>query len=139
MMEQSVLGETKHWFKHLLKAGEAAIEAAENCPLDDDPESVVSRLVISQRELVRGDVKKFRAKVALIESREQIKQVRQAAKKFAVTFDRRYWKPGTFVYPMHVFMDPEHKFSAQQVQQIQALKVGETVDLEDGRMVQRAE
>lgn len=32
MMEQSVLSETKRWFKDLLKAGEAAIEAAEHCP-----------------------------------------------------------------------------------------------------------
>jgi hypothetical protein len=136
MMEQSVLSETKRWFKDLLKAGEAAIEAAESCPLDDDPESLVSMLVISQRDLVRGDVKKFHAKVALIESRERIKQT---TKKFAVTFDRRYWKPGTFMYPMHVFLDPDHQFSAQQVKQIQALEIGETVDLADGRMVTRAE
>jgi hypothetical protein len=136
MMEQSVLSETKRWFNDLLKAGEAAIEAAENCPLDDDPESVVSMLVMSQRDLVRGDVKKFRAKVALIESRERIKQT---TKKFAVTIDRRYWKQGTFVYPMHVFLDPDHRFSTQQVQQIQALNIGETIDLADGRVVQRTE
>lgn len=136
MMEQSVLSETRRWFKDLLKAGEAAIEAAQNCPLDDDPENEVSMLVISQRDLVRGDVKKFHAKVALIESRERIKQI---AKKFAVTFDRRYWKPGTFVYPMHVFLDPDHRFSVQQVQQIQALNIGETIDLADGRVVQRTE
>jgi hypothetical protein len=136
MMEQSVLSDSKRWFKDLLKAGEAAIEAAENCPLDDDPDSALSMLVASQRDLVRGDVKKFRAKVALLESRDQI---RQSAKKFAVTFDRRYWKPGTFVYPMHVFLDPDHRFSEQQVQQIQSLGVGEMVDLADGRMVQRAD
>lgn len=136
MMEQSVLSETKRWFKDLLKAGEAAIEAAENCPVDDDPENFVARLVMSQRDLVRGDVKKFRAKVALIESREQIKQV---AKKFTVTFDHRYWKPGTFAYPMHVFFDPAHRFSTEQVQQIQALNIGDTIDLMDGRVVKRAE
>jgi hypothetical protein len=136
MMEQSVLADSKRWFKDLLKAGEAAIEAAENCPLDDDPENLASMLVISQRDQVRGDVKTFRAKVALLESRDQI---RQGAKKFAVTFDRRYWKPGTFVYPMHVFLDPDHRFLTEQVQQIQALEIGEKVDLGDGRVVQRAE
>jgi hypothetical protein len=38
---------------------------------------------------------------------------------------------------MHVFLDPEHKFLVQQIQQIQALKIGETIDLADGRTVQR--
>ena len=84
-----------------------------------------------QRDLVRGEVVRFRAKLA------SLSPVKQVEKKFAVTFDRRYWKQGTFVYPMHVFLDPEHKFLAQQIQQIQALKVGETIDLDDGRTVQR--
>ncbi|RFU45157.1 hypothetical protein [Paraburkholderia sp. DHOC27] len=136
MMEQSVLADSKRWFKDLLKAGEAAIEAAESCPLDDDPENLASMLVLSQRDQVRGDVKKFRAKVALLESRDQLKH---GAKKFAVTFDLRYWKPGTFTYPMQVFLDPDHKFSAQQVRQVQALVVGETIDLGDGRIVQRSQ
>jgi hypothetical protein len=136
MMEQGVLSDSKRWLNDLLKAGEAAIEAAENCALDDDPESALSMLVISQRDQVRGDVKKFRAKVASLESQEQLRQV---AKRFAVSFDRRYWKPGTFVYPMQVFLDPDHGFSLQQVSQIQALGVGETVDLGDGRVVQRSE
>jgi hypothetical protein len=136
MMEQGVLSDSKRWLNDLLKAGEAAIEAAENCALDDDPENALSMLVISQRDQVRGDVKKFRAKVASLESQEQLRQV---AKRFAVSFDRRYWKPGTFVYPMQVFLDPDHGFSLQQVSQIQALGVGETVDLGDGRVVQRSE
>jgi hypothetical protein len=136
MMEQSVLSETKRWFKDLLKAGEAAIEAAENCPVDEDPENLASMLVTSQRDLVRGDVKKFRAKVALMESSEQIKQV---TRKFTVTFDSRYWKPGTFMYPMHVFFDPAHRFSTEQVRQVQALNIGDSIDLADGRMVKRAE
>jgi hypothetical protein len=131
MMENNGLSDTKQWLQGLVQAAEAAIAAAENCPAVSDPESEAAMLVTSQRDLVRGEVVRFRAKLA------SLSPVKQVEKKFAVTFDRRYWKQGTFVYPMHVFLDPEHKFLAQQIQQIQALKVGETIDLADGRTVQR--
>jgi hypothetical protein len=131
MMENNGLSDTKQWLRGLVQAAEAAIAAAENCPAVSDPESEAAMLVTSQRDLVRGEVVRFRAKLA------SLSPVKQVEKKFAVTFDRRYWKQGTFVYPMHVFLDPEHKFLAQQIQQIQALKVGETIDLADGRTVQR--
>jgi hypothetical protein len=131
MMENNGLSDTKQWLQGLVQAAEAAIAAAENCPAVSDPESEVAMLVTSQRDLARGEVVRFRAKLA------SLSPVKQVDKKFAVTFDRRYWKQGTFVYPMHVFLDPEHKFLAQQIQQIQALKVGETIDLADGRTVQR--
>jgi hypothetical protein len=131
MMENNGLSDMKQWLQGLVEAAEAAIAAAENCPAVSDPESEVAMLVTSQRDLVRGEVVRFRAKLA------SLSPVKQVEKKFAVTFDRRYWKQGTFVYPMHVFLDPEHKFLAQQVQQIQALKIGETIDLADGRTVQR--
>lgn len=127
----SALSDTKRWLKELVVAGEAALANAERFTTDGGATSEIAELVTSQRDLVRGDVVKFRAKLASLEP------VRQVEKKFAVTFDRRYWKPGTFVYPMHVFLDPEHRFSAQQVQQIQALKIGEQIDLADGRVVQR--
>jgi hypothetical protein len=130
-MENNGLSDTKQWLQGLVQAAEAAIAAAENCPAVSDPESEAAMLVTSQRDLVRGEVVRFRAKLA------SLSPVKQVEKKFAVTFDRRYWKQGTFVYPMHVFLDPEHKFLAQQIQQIQALKVGETIDLADGRTVQR--
>jgi hypothetical protein len=133
MMEDNPLSDTKRWLQGLVQAGEAALQAAENCPEANDPASEVGMIVASQRDLVRGEVVKFRAKLA------SATPVRQIAKTFAVTFDRRYWKQGTFVYPLHVFHDPEHRFSAEQVQQVQALKVGETVDLADGRVVQRQE
>jgi hypothetical protein len=116
MMENNGLSDTKQWLQGLVQAAEAAIAAAENCPAVSDPESEVAMLVTSQRDLVRSEVVRFRA---------------------TLSFDRRYWKQGTFVYPMHVFLDPEHKFSAQHIQQIQALKIGETIDLADGRTVQR--
>jgi hypothetical protein len=137
MMENNGLSDTKQWLQGLVQAAEAAIAAAENCPAVNDPASEVAMLVTSQRELVRGEVVRFRARLASLSPVSPRNPVRQVEKKFAVTFDRRYWKQGTFVYPMHVFLDPEHKFSAQQVQQIQALKIGETVDLADGRTVQR--
>jgi hypothetical protein len=121
MMENNGLSDTKQWLRGLVQAAEAAIAAAENCPAVSDPESEAAMLVTSQRDLVRGEVVRFRAKLA------SLSPVKQVEKKFAVTFDRRYWKQGTFVYPMHVFLDPEHKFLAQQIQQIQALKVGRTV------------
>ena len=130
-MENNGLPDTKRWLEGLVLAGEAALAAAENCPGVSDPESEVAMLVTSQSEVVRGEVVRFRAKL------ESLSPVKPVEKRFAVTFDKRYWKQGTFVYPLHVFLDPEHKFSAQQVQQIQALKIGETIDLADGRTVQR--
>jgi hypothetical protein len=133
-MENNGLSDTKQWLQGLVQAAEAAIAAAENCPAVSDPESEVAMLVTAQRDLVRGEVVRFRAK---LESLGPLSPAKPVEKKFAVTFDRRYWKQGTFVYPMHVFLDPEHKFLAQQIQQIQALKIGETVDLADGRTVQR--
>lgn len=133
MTEENTLSETRRWFKALVEAGEAALAAAEDCLLDSNPGSGVLLLVNSQRELVRGDVVKFRAKLASFNAPKQIEPER----RYAVTFDHRYWKPGTFVYPMHVFLDPAHRFSAQQARRIQALKIGETVDLADGRVVQR--
>ena len=137
MMENNGLSDTKQWLQGLVQAAEVAIAAAENCPAVSDPQSEVAMLVTSQRDLVRGEVVRFRARLASLSPVSPLKPVRQVEKKFAVTFDRRYWKQGTFVYPMHVFLDPEHKFSVQQVQQIQALKIGETIDLADGRTVQR--
>jgi hypothetical protein len=134
MMENNGLSDMKQWLQGLAEAAEAAIAAAENCPAVSDPESEVAMLVTSQRDLVRDEVVRFRAK---LESLSPLSPAKPVEKKFAVTFDRRYWKQGTFVYPMHVFLDPEHKFLAQQVQQIQALKIGETIDLADGRTVQR--
>lgn len=133
MMEHSGLSETKRWFKELVEAGEAALAASENCLDGSDPESEVAVLVTSQRELVRGGVVKFRAKLASATPARQVEQ----AKTFAVTFDGRFWKPGTVVYPMHVFLDPEHRFASEQVRQIQSLKPGESVDLADGRVVRR--
>jgi hypothetical protein len=134
MMENNGLSDTKQWLQGLVQAAEAAIAAAENCPAVSDPESEVAMLVTSQRDLVRSEVVRFRATLASLGPLSPAKPVE---KKFAVSFDRRYWKQGTFVYPMHVFLDPEHKFSAQHIQQIQALKIGETIDLADGRTVQR--
>lgn len=134
MMENNGLSDTKQWLQGLVQSAEAAIAAAENCPGMSDPESEVAMLVTSQRDVVRGEVVRFRAR---LESLGPLSPVKQVEKKFAVTFDRRYWKQGTFVYPMQVFLDPEHKFSGQQVLQIQALRIGETLDLADGRTVQR--
>ncbi|SDG38067.1 hypothetical protein [Paraburkholderia phenazinium] len=127
----SGLSDTKRWLKELVEAGEAAVANAERFTADSGAAGEILELVTSQRDLVRGDVVKFRARLASLDP------VKQVEKKFAVTFDHRYWKPGTFVYPIHVFLDPEHRFSAQQIQQIQALKVGEQIDLADGRVVQR--
>lgn len=127
----SALSDAKRWMKELVEAGEAAVANAERFTAGNGAASDIAELVTSQRDLVRGDVVKFRAKLASFE------RVKHAEKKFAVTFDRRYWKQGTFVYPMYVFLDPEHRFSAQQVQQIQALRIGEQIDLADGRVVQR--
>jgi hypothetical protein len=131
MMVKSGLSDRKRWLEGLVRAGEAAVAAAENCPGIDDPASEVAMLVTSQRDYVRGEVVRFRAKLVALGP------VRPAEKKFAVTFDRRYWKQGTFVYPMQVFLDPAHNFTAQQVQQIQTLDIGGTLDLGDGRTVQR--
>ncbi|MGF6721659.1 hypothetical protein P3T43_001006 [Paraburkholderia sp. GAS41] len=133
-MENNGLSDTKQWLQGLVQSAEAALAAAQNCPGLDDPESEVTLLVTSQREVVRGEVVRFRATLV---SLGLPGPVRQVEKKFAVTFDRRYWKQGTFVYPIHVFLDPEHKFSAQQVGRIQTLELGETLDLADGRTVQR--
>ncbi|MDE1179948.1 hypothetical protein [Paraburkholderia sp.] len=131
MAEHNTLSGTNRWLMDLVKAGEAAIAASEDCAAHTDPASDISMLLNSQRELVRGDVTRVRAKLAALTP------VTQAERQFAVTFDRRFWKTGTFVYPMSVFLDPAHQFSAQQVQQVQTLNIGESVDLGDGRTVMR--
>ncbi|WP_144151847.1 hypothetical protein [Paraburkholderia sp. BCC1885] len=132
MMANSELSEMKRWLEGLVQAGEAAVTAAENCPGMDNPQSELALFVTSQRDVVRGEVVRFRAKLATLGP-----AARPVEKKFGVTFDQRYWKPGTFVYPLQVFLDPEHNFTAQQVRQIQTLEIGQTVDLGDGRTVQR--
>ena len=113
MKEIDPVSERKRWLQELVQAGEAGM------------------LVSSQRDFVSGEVVRFRTQIASLGPAKQVE------KKFAVTFDRRYWKQGMFVYPMHVFLDPEHRFSAEQAGQVAALKVGETIDLADGRIVQR--
>jgi hypothetical protein len=131
MMANSELSERKRWLAGLVQAGEAALAAAENCPGIDNPQNEVAMFVVSQRDLVRGEVVRFRARLATLGPLKPVE------KKFGVTFDQRYWKPGTFVYPMQVFLDPEHNFTAQQVRQIQTLEIGDSLDLGDGRSVQR--
>jgi hypothetical protein len=58
-------------------------------------------------------------------------------KTFIVTFDARYTTPGTFVWPMRSFLDPEQRFSVDHIQRIRRLDVGDSLDLADGRTVQR--
>ncbi|MFM0008259.1 hypothetical protein PQR57_46075 [Paraburkholderia dipogonis] len=61
------------------------------------------------------------------------------SRKFILSSDERYQVPGTVVVDIEHFIDPDQRFVATDVARVNALGVGERIDLGDGRAVERAE